>query len=102
MTPEAPMAEKLNKHEAFFARESGDAARPAQFDVPRKRLLSRKEAAHYLNVSLSWLDKSRLSGLGPEYVRIGGGVRYEFSALENFVIANRRSSTSEQKDPRSA
>ena len=38
-------------------------------------LLHPSEAAKILNVSLSWLAKSRLSGNGPRFVKIGRAVR---------------------------
>lgn len=38
------------------------------------RRLHRKEAAPYLGVSLSWLDKARASGTGPPYIEIGSRV----------------------------
>ena len=59
------------------------------------RLLTHKEAAHYLAVSLSWLDKSRLSGLGPTYIQLGSSIRYASADLEKYRDANRRRSTSE-------
>jgi hypothetical protein len=34
-------------------------------------LLHPRDAAQMLNVSISWLAKSRLSGAGPQYVKIG-------------------------------
>jgi hypothetical protein len=58
--------------------------------------LHRKQAAAYLGVSLSWLDKARLTGLGPPYIAIGGRVLYDSRDLETFLQSNRHSSTSEQ------
>ena len=43
------------------------AATPKGFS----RRLHRKQTAEYLGVSLSWLDKARLTGLGPPYIAIG-------------------------------
>ena len=61
----------------------------------RSGLMNRKQTAHHMGVSVSWLDKSRLSGLGPAYIKIGGAVRYTFADVEKFLAAHRRSSTSE-------
>jgi predicted DNA-binding transcriptional regulator AlpA len=58
-------------------------------------LLHPKEVAKLLNVSLSWLAKSRLSGTGPRFVKIGRAVRYPESAVREFIKAHMRSSTSE-------
>jgi hypothetical protein len=58
-------------------------------------LLHPKQAAKLLNVSPSWLAKSRLTGSGPRFVKIGRAVRYPESALRDFVRAQTRTSTSE-------
>lgn len=60
------------------------------------RRLHRKQAAEFLAVSLSWLDKARISGLGPVFVKMGGRVLYDSRDLEAFIDSNRHSSTSEQ------
>lgn len=60
------------------------------------RRLHRKQAAEFLGVSLSWLDKARISGLGPVFVTMGGRVLYDSRDLEAFIDSNRHSSTSEQ------
>jgi hypothetical protein len=39
-------------------------------------LLHPRDVARILNVSTSWLAKSRLSGDGPRFVKIGRAVRY--------------------------
>lgn len=39
-------------------------------------LLTPKEAARLLNLSVSWLAKHRLAGDGPPYIKMGGAVRY--------------------------
>jgi predicted DNA-binding transcriptional regulator AlpA len=58
-------------------------------------LLHPKEVAKLLNVSGSWLAKSRLSGTGPRFVKIGRAVRYPESAVREFIKAHMKSSTSE-------
>jgi excisionase family DNA binding protein len=58
-------------------------------------LLHPKEVAKLLNVSVSWLAKSRLSGTGPRFVKIGRSVRYPESAVREFIKAHMRSSTTE-------
>ena len=60
------------------------------------RRLHRKQAAEFLGVSLSWLDKARISGLGPVFVTMGGRVLYDSRDLEAFIDSNRHSSTSEE------
>jgi excisionase family DNA binding protein len=74
-------------------RESDSAkAKPAPVAV----LLTVAEAAKYLRVSKSFLDKSRVSGGGPEFIRIGKRkILYRTSALDFWANARRYSSTSE-------
>jgi hypothetical protein len=46
------------------------------------RKLSVREAASHLGVSKSFLDKKRLSGDGPAFLKLGRRVLYEKSDLE--------------------
>ena len=62
----------------------------------QSRRLHRKQAANYLGMSLSWLDKARLNGNGPIFISIGGRVVYDLKDLEDFLQSNRHASTSEQ------
>ena len=57
--------------------------------------INRKRAAEFLGVSLSWLDKSRVSGIGPPYILLGSRVVYDSRDLEAYMNNNRHSSTSE-------
>ena len=57
-------------------------------------LLTSKEAARLLNLSVSWLAKRRLAGDGPAYIKMGGAVRYSQAALEQWMKAQQRMSTS--------
>jgi predicted DNA-binding transcriptional regulator AlpA len=58
-------------------------------------LLHPRDAAKLLNVSVSWLAKSRLSGDGPRFVKIGRAVRYLESSLREYIKGRTRGSTSE-------
>lgn len=58
-------------------------------------LLSVREAAELLSVSTSWLNKARLTGGGPPFVRVTPRrVAYSRDDLERYVDARRASSTS--------
>jgi hypothetical protein len=46
-------------------------------------------------MSLSWLDKSRLRGDGPAFLKIGGRIVYDTADLDRFMAERRRRSTSE-------
>jgi predicted DNA-binding transcriptional regulator AlpA len=59
-------------------------------------LLTPKEAAGLLKVSLSWLAKARMRGDGPPYIRIGRSIRYTEAALIQWMKERQRMSTSEQ------
>lgn len=61
-----------------------------------ERLLTPKEAAHFLRVSLSWLAKARMRGDGPPYIPIGRSIRYSDAALLRWMKSRQRLSTSEQ------
>jgi hypothetical protein len=44
-------------------------------------VLTPKEAAVRLKVSLSWLAKARMRGDGPPFIRVGRSIRYAEAAL---------------------
>ena len=59
-------------------------------------LLTPKDAARMLKVSLSWLAKARMRGDGPPYIKVGRSIRYAEAALIQWMKSKQRSSTSEQ------
>jgi excisionase family DNA binding protein len=59
-------------------------------------LLTPKEAAKLLKVSLSWLAKARMRGDGPPYIKVGRSIRYSEAALIQWMKGRQRMSTSEQ------
>jgi excisionase family DNA binding protein len=59
-------------------------------------LLTTKEAAKYLGLSVSTLNKLRLTGEGPAYFKLGRSVRYRLSDLDIWVEKRRRASTSDR------
>jgi predicted DNA-binding transcriptional regulator AlpA len=63
---------------------------------PMLVLLTAKEAAKTLKVSLSWLAKARMRGDGPTYVKVGRSIRYAETALIQWMKSQQRSSTSER------
>jgi hypothetical protein len=62
------------------------------------RMLGVREAAAYLNVSQSWLNKRRIYGNGPRYAKFGRRVNYLASDLDHFAASNRRQTTSQQSN----
>ena len=64
-----------------------------------KNLLSTKEAARYLAVSEAFLERDRWAGARIPFVRIGSrAIRYELSALNAYVKASIRKSTSDKRN----
>lgn len=54
-------------------------------------LLKNDDAAVYIGKSRSWLNKARMTGTGPIYMKNGGSVRYQVRDLDIWLEANRRS-----------
>jgi excisionase family DNA binding protein len=62
----------------------------------RDALLTVVEAAAYCRVSKSFLDKARVYGNGPPYVRLGGRkILYRMSDLDAWMAARVFNSTSQ-------
>lgn len=61
---------------------------------PRPKLRTR-EAASFTGLSKSTLEKLRVSGNGPPYIRVGRVVLYDPDDLDRWLAAHRRQSTSE-------
>ena len=58
--------------------------------------LSVNEAARKLGLSVSWLNKARITGGGPAYLKLGRRVFYSLGDLEDWVASRRRRNTSVQ------
>ncbi|MCH8859089.1 MAG: helix-turn-helix domain-containing protein [Proteobacteria bacterium] len=59
-------------------------------------LLDERQAAEYLgNLSVRTLQRKRMDGDGPVFVKLGKLIRYRPSDLDSYVAANVRGSTSE-------
>jgi excisionase family DNA binding protein len=69
---------------------------PQKPAAPSIVVLTTKEAAKLLKVSVSWLAKARMRGDGPPYIRIGRSIRYREDALIQWMKGRQRLSTSEQ------
>jgi hypothetical protein len=59
-------------------------------------LLSQRDAALMLALSVRSLERFRVRGGGPRYIKIGKAIRYQQEALVRWVAARERASTSEQ------
>jgi predicted DNA-binding transcriptional regulator AlpA len=70
---------------------------PQKPAAPSIVLLTAKEAAKLLKVSLSWLAKARMRGDGPPYIQISPrSIRYAETALIQWMKGRQRMSTSER------
>jgi hypothetical protein len=76
--------------------ESSSVPAPQKPATPSFVLLTPKETARRLKVSVSWLAKARMRGDGPPYIRIGRSIRYAEAALIQWMKGRQRMSTSEQ------
>jgi predicted DNA-binding transcriptional regulator AlpA len=62
----------------------------------QRRVLRTPDAALYLALTASTLEKMRLTGAGPRFIRLGvRAVGYTIGDLDAFIDAGRRSSTSD-------
>ena len=55
------------------------------------------EAAQILSLGTSTLEKWRLFGGGPRFLKLGRSVRYAKADLDDWIQANRQTSTSDYK-----
>ena len=62
-------------------------------------LLTPGELAEHLDCSERTLERRRLAGDGPPFVKIGQKIRYPLPAFEKWLEANTRCSTSEATAP---
>jgi hypothetical protein len=63
--------------------------------VSERRMLRVGEAAKFLALSVSFLNKLRCSGGGPAFRKIGRAVLYDPADLETWLSERRRISTSD-------
>ncbi len=68
---------------------SAEIARPEPIN------LTTPQAADYLGLAISTLNKWRCHGDGPKFIKLGRSVRYQRVDLDAFIAARRKSSTSE-------
>lgn len=61
----------------------------------KRRLLEVQEAAEYLGLSVSTLNKWRCYGEGPKFVKLGRAIRYRMSDLDEYIALRMSQSTSD-------
>lgn len=71
--------------------------------MPTKRIFRTTEAAEYLGLSPSTLEKKRLTGDGPRFIRLGGrAVGYDIQDLDAWLDGQRRLTTSDSDPDKTA
>ena len=63
--------------------------------IDPEKLYPTEITADLLDMSLSWLAKSRLRGDGPRYAKIGRSVKYQGSVIIEYRKSRKRYSTSQ-------
>jgi hypothetical protein len=63
---------------------------PQRLPTAIESLRTSEETATFLNVSVSWLAKSRMRGDGPPFILIGRCVRYSNAALPCWLKSHER------------
>jgi excisionase family DNA binding protein len=87
------MGAKTQHGDGITSYNAGSTDRPIiGLDEP---LLTVQEAADYLRLSKSFLDKLRVYGGGPTFQRLGRAIRYLKSDLHAWAAQRRFGSTSE-------
>jgi len=67
-------------------------------DVAHRRLRT-PAAADYLGYSESTLEKKRVTGDGPPFIRLGRSIVYDTRDLDTWLAARRATSTSDRAGP---
>jgi hypothetical protein len=96
MSP-APTSSPQVKHEhrARVTSQSPDCPEIANEPPRLRRKLNTHAAATYSGLARSTLEKLRVFGGGPDYIKIGRRVLYDMTDLEQWLGSHRRRSTSD-------
>ena len=62
---------------------------------PQDQLMTVEQAAQYLGLAVSTLNKWRCHGGGPAFLKMGRAVRYKMESLDNYIDSSERQSTSD-------
>lgn len=65
----------------------------ATIENPATMVMNVRQAAHYLGLAVSTLNKWRCHGGGPVFIKMGRAVRYRQEDLDQFVMDARTKST---------
>ena len=77
--------------------KSSSVPAPQKPATPSFVLLTPKETARRLKISVSWLAKARMRGDGPPFIKVSErAVRYTDAAIMQWMKSRQRLSTSDQ------
>jgi predicted DNA-binding transcriptional regulator AlpA len=65
------------------------------YSTQQRKMLATKQAANYVGLGKSTLDKARLTGNGPCFIKIGRRVLYHPDDIDLWLNQHRQISTSE-------
>ena len=65
-------------------------------ETSQKRMLRTRDAARYVGLAESTMEKLRLTGGGSRFVRLGKTVVYDPADLDAWLEANKRRSTTDR------
>ena len=74
--------------------------RSQQFEIVMQPLLTQRQASKMLALSERTIERLRVSGLGPKFVRCGRSIRYRVADLETWIASRIVGSTSEASTDR--
>jgi predicted DNA-binding transcriptional regulator AlpA len=90
-------AYEIGRHilgQSLQRRDARDNTRTISMNANSRRMLRTEGAAAYVGLSVSTMNKFRLTGGGPLYVKLSRSVVYDTADLDAWLDAHRRSSTS--------
>jgi len=61
----------------------------------KPNIMTTREAANYLGLAISTLNKWRCFGDGPKFLKLGRAIRYRQEDLDAFLMSRQLESTSE-------
>lgn len=94
-TADAPMRHHIDRRAHLLLPDRRAVDEPRGSD---DELLSTRQVADWLSVSLQWLEIGRLRRYGPEFVRVGPRIiRYRRGAVINWLMQRAHASTSEYR-----
>jgi predicted DNA-binding transcriptional regulator AlpA len=93
----APVCEGLEP--SIMKTRAGNSATNETAHHEIRPLLSSKDVAKILKCSKNTVDKWRLYGGGPKFVRVGKSVRYSPREIEAYIARSTAASTSDEASP---